>query len=1157
MRKLQCLLAATVILAATPVYAQRTTASVRGTARDTTQAVLPGVTITITNEATGLVREVTTNTEGVYVVPDLPIGPYKIEASLSGFRKAARTGVILRVADEFAVDFDLAPGDVNETVTVAASSTPVKILGGDVSGIITGEQVRELPLNGRNFLQLATLMPGVSAPDFLNVKDKGLLGGSDLSVSGSDVTANLWSVDGANNNDVGSNRTIIVYPSLEAIQEFKILRNSYGPEFGGAGGAQINIVTRGGTNRFDGSVFYSGRADALNAKNYFLEQANQPKEELSRNDFGGSIGGPIVRDKVHFFVNGEWNLEDRGTARLAFVPTEAERNGDFSGPRIQGCNPNIPIDPRTGQPFPNNRIPSDRISPAGRAMLNLYPLPNVTPVAGSCNNWVTSVTSPIDYSQLSGRVDWNLSNASRVMVRYTQDSWKNDAPSIQSNLWGDDAFPGVDSNWDQPSKSFIASLNQTIGNTATNSLQFSYSANKIEVTRGGLTPDQNTELNGLLQPILGYANKQYGDNVAHPVFWGASGYPALWNEAPFLNNQDLFIIKDDYTRVFGTHFMKAGVLFSWNKKNEDTIGNGSDQHSRLWGAAGLASAGAVGSTTGNVLSDFLLRDMAWGFSEASAGRSAPQRWKDLEIYIADSWQVTKRVTFDYGVRYSLLYNPYLDDDRFTNFVPELFDAALGADACNGVLQPPGTNFCQDAGARGGTEGPNRSLMEQDYNNFAPRIGLAWDIFGTGKTAIRGGVGRFFLRERLSPGLNLAGNPPFVSTLSGSRTLDSTAPPCVGCFGTSLGTPSRGREVDMRTPNNWQWNISAQHEVWRNTTVEVGYVANNGYDLLRNHDTNQVLSGDVNGNGVDDRLDYARTTTANVRPFGVLGNGAITLWDHSGKSTYHSLQTQFISRFGNRGSQFQASYTLSRSRANLALTNSDGALSVGVYSLDVQNPDSDWGRPETGRTHIFNASLIYMLPELRDQSSLVRTIFGDWEISSIVGAATGQPLNVFVTGNLPGIGTGPSGTGNWANLTAHEVPNRTGEPCSGSGLRKEQIVNPAAFTLDGFQLGQIGSARRGDCEGPGYFQTDLSFYKNFRIGGETRFQFRWDIFNIFNNTNFLLAGLDNVFGVSNVVYNNADPTRATAINSAQRSGNFGQATRTRDPRQMQIGFKILF
>src|SRR5262245_18841968 len=293
MRKIVLLAVIFGLMLPSVALAQRTSATVRGTVRDTTQGLLPGVTVTATNEDTGLVRSVVTNDSGAYSVPDLPIGRYKIDAELSGFKKTSRTNVVLRVAEDFSIDFELATGDIKETVNVEASSTPVRVLGGDVSGVITGEQVRELPLNGRNFLQLATLMPGVSAPDFLNVKDKGLLGGSDLSVSGSDVTANLWSVDGANNNDVGSNRTILVYPSLEAIQEFKILRNSYGPEFGGAGGAQINIVTQSGTNRFNGTGFYSGRSDALNAKNYFLKINNQPKDELKRNDFGGSIGGPI------------------------------------------------------------------------------------------------------------------------------------------------------------------------------------------------------------------------------------------------------------------------------------------------------------------------------------------------------------------------------------------------------------------------------------------------------------------------------------------------------------------------------------------------------------------------------------------------------------------------------------------------------------------------------------------------------------------------------------------------------------------------------------------------------------------------------------------------------------------------------------------------
>ena len=1136
-------------VSAEPALAQRSTATLRGTVTDATGAILPGVTVTATNAETGLVRTSTTNESGIFFIPDLPVGRYSVSAELAAFKVASRTGVMLRVADEFSLDFILQPGDVKEVVTVEATSTPVKIVGGDVSGVITGEQVRELPLNGRNFLQLATLMPGVSAPDFLNVKDKGLLGGSDLSVSGSDVTANLWTVDGANNNDVGSNRTLLVYPSLEAIEEFKILRNSYGPEFGGAGGAQVNIVTRGGTNQFRGSVFYSGRDDRLNARNYFLEKANQPKEELSRRDFGGSFGGPIIRDKLHFFGNLEWNIEKRGTARAALVPTEAERAGDFSGARIPGCSPPIPIDPLTGAAFPGNRIPTDRLSPAGLAYLNLYPLPNVTPGAGSCNNWVTSITSPIDFAQQSARLDWTITDASRLMVRYTHDKWENNAPSINANLWGDDPFPAVDSNWDQPSQSFVASLNQTIGKTANNSLQFSYSGNKIDITRGGLNAELNGEILDRIQPIFGYDRKQYGEDIGHPVFWGGAGYQALWNEAPFLNSQDLFIVKDDYTQVFGRHFIKAGVLASVNKKTEDTIGNGSNQHSAFWGSAGINGWGA---TTGNILSDFLLRDMTFGFSELTAGRNADQRWKDLEAYVADSWQPGKNLTVDYGIRYSVFFNPYAADDRVMNFVPSLFDPALGNDPCNGLLQPPGSDWCQQAGVRGGADGPNRSLMEQDYNNIAPRLGVAWNVFGDGSTALRAGLGRFFLRERLTPLLSMAVNPPFVTTLAGIRKLDSTQEPCGGCFGSSLGAPVRGREVDLRTPNSWQWNVTLQRELWRNTTLDVGYVANYGYDLLKIHVANQVLSGDQNGNGIDDRREYATapsgdTSVAALRQFGVFGNANIGLWDHTGRSTYHSLQTQLISRFG-RGSHLQMSYTLSRSRANLALTDS-GQLAANTTQLDIQDPDRDWGRPETGRPHIFNASLVWLLPTLEDRPPLTRHLFGDWEIATIVGAGSGQPLTVF-TGTLPGLNGGPSGTG----FNDNQRPNRVaGEECRASGGLDEQIINPNAYTLNGFQLGTLGSAGRGDCLGPGYFQTDLALYKNLRVTDRVKVQFRWDIFNIFNNKNFLFAGLNTTMGPS-AVTRSAD---GSVIETATIPASFGQATRTRDPRQMQFGLKILW
>ncbi len=980
--------------------------------------MLPGAQVTVRSAETGFTRVATTSGAGVYTVADVPAGRYVITVHLEGYKEAVVSEVVLNVADVRTIDVRLEVGAVAEEITIVADPIAVETIGGEVAGLVTGEQVRELPLNGRNFTQLTLLMPGVAAPDGFDTKNKGLLTGSDLSVSGGAVTANLWTVDGANNNDVGSNRTILVYPSIDAIEEFKIHRNSYGAEFGGASGAQINLITRSGTNDYNGNVFYFMRDDAWNEKNYFLEQADQDKEKLSRQDFGYTFGGPLVRDKLHFFVSQEWNDEERGVVKTGFVPSDAERAGDFSGARSP-CAPPLPVDPLTGQPFPGNRIPADRLSPAGQALLNLYPRPN-TSISGGCINWVDSVNTPIDFQQENLRFDWSVTDSTRLMVRYTQDAWENGAPNAgeANGLWGDDPFPAVDSTWDQEGFSMVAQLNQTIGSAAVNNLQFSYSGNEIVITRGGLNDDLNSQINSLVPAI--FPGKTGGGDRSHPVFWGAQGYAALWNIAPWENQQDLYVLKDDYQRVFGKHWVRVGALYSDNKKSELIGGASAFESPQFWGAAGINGWGA---TSGNVLADFLLKDMTHGFSEVSTEPNVELEWNDAEIYVADTWQMLPHLSLDLGLRYSRLFAPESANGRVASFNPALYDPALGADPCNGLMLPPGSTACRDAGFRGGAAGPNGSLVAEDDDDIAPRLGFAWDLRGDGRSALRGGFGQFYQRDRVGVALEFGGNPPFVSSQSGIRKLDDAAEPCGGCFALSGGVPRVGYDTGRETPYTNQWNLTYEQRLWRNSTVELSYVGSRGVHLMRRVDINQVPAGDGNGNGVADRLEYIRLGDDNaaqglLRPFSALGDVNVLFWRNDGQSEYTSFQGQFTSRFG-RGSHFQASYTWSDLDANDPL-NDSGAGAFRGQITDLGNLGLDWGPAGIHREHIFNSSLILHLPFFEDEPGLKGALLGGWSIGTIVSYASGLPLTVYA-GAIPGVAGGVSGTG----YVDNQRPNRVG------------------------------------------------------------------------------------------------------------------------------------
>ena len=775
------------LLLAAPAFAQRFTAAIRGNVTDPSSAVIAGAKVTLENEGTGLTRTATTNEAGNYSFPDLPVGSYQVGVTFAAFKSAVRTGIVVNVADVREVNVQLSTGDIAEVVTVEAAAYAVKTVGAEISGLTSGDQVRELPLNGRNFLQLTLLQPGVTPTEGLNAVNKGLLGGADISVSGGSTTSNMWLVDGADNVDHGSNRTILVYPSVDAIEEFKIQRNNYGAEFGQAGGAQVNVVTRGGTNTFHGSGYYFARRDSWNATNYFLKQAGLPTAPLKWDDFGATFGGPIVKDKLHFFVSYEKNKDDRSDVRSGFVPTAAEKTGDFSGAPLAGCTPEVPIDPLTGAPFPGNVIPANRTSPAGLAFLRLYQLPTTTPSSG-CNNYVQAVPTPIHWDQINARVDWNVNNSTRVMVRYTRDNWKADDPLLAF----DSPTSVVGSDWNQPGQSLVAQLNRTFGSKMTNSLTFSYSANVITAVRTGDAAAVD-QVNDVLPTIYPASLKEHAGTAQPGLPFGAGPYGHLWNFAPWKNNQSLYVLKDDFSAVFGRHFLKAGLFLSTNAKNEEA------EPATLESVVFLNPIGyrtptgfLPGRTSGNPVADLLLRDTVYFTRESKTIRNVSQRWRDLEFYVADSYKVAPRVTLDFGLRFSHLQPPWMADDQQATFSLAAVDRALGDSPCNGMLYPPGTNPCPALGLDGGSDAVTRSLVPVRSLWVAPRLGVAWNVHGDGKTAIRGGVGLFYERERVNPGLEMGQNPPFSGFAALPRTLDSA--PEVGGAASAYGAPGGALET---------------------------------------------------------------------------------------------------------------------------------------------------------------------------------------------------------------------------------------------------------------------------------------------------------------------------------------------------------------------------
>jgi hypothetical protein len=1231
------------VIAIPTAIAQKTSGTITGTVIDPTGAVVPAATVVIVNANTGATRETFTNDQGVFSFPEQSEGTYTLTVTKAGFKKLTQHNVQLHVADVTNLNVKMDMGAASETVVVEATAVSVNTSTGDVSNTMSGEQIRELPVNGRNFVQLTTLVPGASVGEAFDNKNKGLFAGVDISFSGSPSVGNQWTVDGAANNDIGSQRTILIYPSIDGIEEFKIQRNSYGPEYGGASGAQINIVTKGGSNSFHGDLYYFGRNDLLNAKDYFLgECAGQPgcnKQTLRRNDFGYTLGGPIKKDKIFFFWSEEWNRERRGRVQHHTVPTAAEFTGDFTD--LRGCsstgtdafgNPipaGMPLDPETGGRFgatattaPTDIIPANRLSPAGQAYLAPLPLPNLSNLCGG-DNWVNQVIIPMNWREENIRGDWNLTKHNTLTMRFTQDSWLNFKHADEAaGLWGDSDFPALSDTWNQPGKSALAKITTTIGTSAVNDFQFSWSGNRIYISQSGDNPALNDGINAAMPRLFPFSDKNAGQKIAEPTCWCGAPAGLLGIQGPWKNRMDLFVWKDDFSKVSGSHIFKVGFLYSRNAKDETVGAEGGE----LWGG-GDANGPAVdykgpgwtnpnfngcGSTwsgptctaaigTSNYYADYLLRGMTYGYDEAQHNNMALVRWRDYEFYGGDAWKINHRVTFNYGVRWFFTRAPYLDDNKLASFSPSVYATESGAsksDPCRGmVLAGGGQDLCSTLGSS--VTPPhfeNRSLVKNNNHMIAPRLGIAWDVFGTGRFAIRAGVGQFFSRDRLLAISMRSNNTPYGVSTGSVRTLDGpeafsgdctqniinstcngTADPrhagnadlCVtqGCaFDVSLGgSPHQGVDPSEKQSNSWQWNLTTETALWRNSKLELGWVANRSIHLQNAYDANQIPLADrlyaaqlaVTPDGTGGVAKHGDARNA-LKPFPYNTFGQMTIWSHSGDAIYHSLQALFTNKFTNN-SMLQVAYTFSKNLGDTTL----GYVGSGTVFADNTNHRANRGPVDFDRRHVLSATLNYNLSQMKNSNMFVRQVAGGWETNTIVNYASGNALTIQGNsgrGDLSGTATSGSFTGRPLRVA--------GQPCHLSSGPRDQWLNPAAFSWDGYQLGTFGNSGPGQCAGPPIDDVDFSISKNWRLGGEDskkRVQLRFEMFNVFNHPQFRFSGTNlsvNWAGSTPVDASGADcsnnPTScASVVGGHAIANNFGKAQFTSQSGNREIQYALKF
>jgi len=1097
------------IAAAGAAAAQTITGRISGTVTDSSGGILPGVTVTAVRAETGLSRTAVTDGSGTYAFVDLPIGTYTVKAELQGFKSLARTSITLTADGRVGANFALEVGQMAETVTVTAQGETVNTISGEVSRVVDREQVQNLALNGRNYMQLVTLVPGSPVLD-LNALDIMTGLGINTSVNGSRTNTSLLTVDGGFNMDSGSNNSQISNVGIDFIEQVSVKTSNFSSEYGRNSGASINVVTRSGTNEFKGSGFEYGRNDKFDANNFFSKQTATPKPKLRYNDYGYSLGGPAVKSKLFFFGGQEWKKIRRDTTpTFRTLPTNAMIGGDFSAITT------VLRDPQTGQPFPGNVIPPNRITADGRAIGAVYAAMAKQAVsyrdAAISNNALFQNPNPFDFRQDVVRMDWQRSNRERYTLRLLFDNYDLVDPAgtfINSQL------PTVPTERHRPGRNWQIGHAWTISSTLVNEAKVNAAWNGQRVPPVGETWMRDTY--GFAYPQLYLDGGRFENSIPNTTVNGFASFSGA--SGSLLSPTTDIAFNDTLSWLKGTHTMKFGAIVVRNRK---------DQNGRSVYAGNLSFATAGNpNTTGNAFADALLGNFS-SYSEAQLDPIGFFRFWQDEAFASDTWRATRNLSLEYGVRLQYHVPTYTQANNMASFDPSLYDPAQAVTVLNNgtVVANSGNRFNGMVRPCGGVpdeeldrvpNGRDPSVLAVPATapcgfydsalNLAPRLSAAWNPDGKGRTSIRAGVGLFYDRPEGNLYFPLVNNPPY--SLSAQYQNGNLSAPSGGTVA-ALAPIATIDSIDpnLKVPRTWQYSATLQRELPWGLFGEIGYVGSTGQRLIRQPDINQPSFEALQANAALPAAQRAATNA--LRPFKGYSNINMRLSDSD--SQYNALQTFISKRRGDL--KWTQSYTLGYAN--------DNASGNGDNPEGYLDKNYNYGPSTFDRRHILVETWTWDVPFLRNDTSLLGATLGGWQISGIVHYQSGTPLTI--TGNTA-IGT------RRADYLGGDpyIPDAQRTNANGAIV----WLNPDAFAAA--PETRLGNSERGAFTGPGYSDLDLTFRKIFaipRYGAKLTIQA--DLFNALNHTNF------------------SNP--ATVVTSA----NFGQITSVGPPRNIQLGFRLDF